>query len=112
MSLDWVKEFPGKVTVSDPAGIILEMNDQAAEGYAAQGGRELIGTNMLDCHPEPARTKVAELLATRQTNVYTIEKHGAKKWVYQAPWYENGEFRGLVEFVLPVPAEIPHFVRK
>lgn len=44
-------------------------------------------------------------------NSYTIEKGGAKKLIYQAPWYENGRYRGLVEVSLPLPDTLPHFVR-
>jgi len=108
----WINEFPGAITVCDVDGIILEMNDQAAKGYAADGGRALIGKNMLDCHPEPARTKTKRLLDSKQKNVYTIEKNGVKKLIYQSPWYENGECRGLVELSLEIPFELPHFVRK
>jgi len=66
---------------------------------------------MLDCHPEPSRTKVKELLETKQPNVYTIEKGGVHKLIYQTPWYENGEYRGFIELSLVIPSEIPHFVR-
>jgi len=107
----WVEEFPGAITVCDAEGIILEMNDRSAESFASDGGRALIGTNALDCHPEPARSKMKRLLQTQQANVYTIEKKGVKKLIYQAPWYENGEYRGLVEFSLEIPAQMPHFVR-
>jgi putative heme iron utilization protein len=54
---DWVKEFPAAVTVCDPEGIILAMNDKAAKGHEKDGGYNLLGSNMLDCHPEPARVK-------------------------------------------------------
>lgn len=108
----WVKEFPGAVTVCDLNGIILEMNDKAAQGYARDGGRALIGKNILDCHPEPARTKTAQLLQARTKNVYTIEKNGVKKLIYQSPWYENGEYRGLVELSLEIPFAMPHFIRQ
>ncbi len=108
----WVQEFAGSVTVCDPAGIILEMNEKAARSFQEQGGGALIGTNMLDCHPEPARTKTRELLESRRTNVYTIEKRGQKKLVYQAPWHQGGQYRGFVELVLEIPAEMPHFVRE
>ncbi len=108
---DWIQEFPGAITVCDLEGVILDMNERAAQSFQAQGGKQLIGSNLLDCHPEPARTKVQKLLETRQKNVYTIEKNGVKKLVYQTPWYENGECRGLVELVLEIPAELPHFVR-
>ena len=108
----WINEFPGAITVCDVDGIILEMNDQAAKGYAADGGRALIGKNMLDCHPEPARTKTKRLLESKQKNIYTIEKKGVKKLIYQAPWYRDGNFCGLVELSLEIPSEMPHFVRK
>ncbi len=41
-----------------------------------------------------------------------IGKNGVKKLIYQTPWIENGEFRGLVELSLEIPFEMPHFVRK
>jgi transcriptional regulator with PAS, ATPase and Fis domain len=109
--LDWTKEFPGSVTVCDPEGIILEMNDKAAESYESDGGRKLIGSNMLDCHPDPARKKVEEMLATQEANIYSIEKNGFKKLIYQSPWYKDGQFAGFVELALEVPFEMPHFVR-
>ncbi len=108
----WVQEFAGAVTVCGPDGVILAMNEKAAQTFADQGGAALIGTNMLDCHPEPARTKTRELLDTRRTNVYTIEKRGRKKLVYQAPWYQEGRYGGFVELVLEIPAAMPHFVRE
>jgi transcriptional regulator with PAS, ATPase and Fis domain len=108
----WVQEFAGAITLCDPDGIILEMNDTAVRTFQEQGGAALIGTNMLDCHTEPARTKTRELLDSRRTNVYTIEKRGQKKLIYQAPWYENGQYGGFIELSLELPAEMPHFIRE
>jgi len=108
----WIDEFPVQITVSDLDGIILDMNDAAAEGYAADGGRKLIGSNMLGCHPEPARTKTVQLLESKQKNVYTIEKNGVKKLVYQSPFYQDGKCVGFVEMVMEIPWEMPHFIRK
>jgi hypothetical protein len=34
-----------------------------------------------------------------------------RKLIYQAPWHENGEYRGLVEIALALPDALPHFVR-
>jgi hypothetical protein len=110
--INWFNEFPGAITICDPEGVILDMNERSAQGLAADGGRKLIGTNMLDCHPEPARSKVAEMLSTHLKNVYTIEKRGVKKLIYQTPWFENGEYRGFIELSLEIPAEMPHFIRK
>lgn len=109
---EWINEFPAAITVCDAEGIILEMNDKAAKTFAADGGRKLIGSNMLDCHPEPARTKTERLLSSRERNVYTIEKNGVKKMIYQSPWYKNGEYAGFVELSLEIPfGDLPHFVR-
>ena len=108
---EWIKEFPAAVTVCDKEGILLEMNDRAAKTFESDGGRKLIGSNMLDCHPEPSRTKTELLLAAREKNVYTIEKNGVKKLIYQSPWYKNGQYAGFVELSLEIPFELPHFIR-
>jgi transcriptional regulator with PAS, ATPase and Fis domain len=109
---EWIQEFPAAITVCDAEGILLEMNDKAAKTFEADGGRKLIGSNMLDCHPEPSRTKTERLLAARDKNVYSIEKYGIKKLIYQSPWYKNGEFAGFVELSLEIPfGDLPHFVR-
>jgi transcriptional regulator with PAS, ATPase and Fis domain len=108
---EWAREFDGAVTVCDVDGVILYMNAKAERTFTREGGTLLVGKNVLDCHPEPARSKLLALLQTGKSNVYTIEKNGVKKLIYQSPWYENGEYRGLVELSLELPAEIPHFVR-
>ncbi len=112
MSERWAEELATAITVCDADGRIVAMNEESARVFAEDGGRALLGRSVLDCHPEPARRKLEQLLATRETNVYTIEKNGRKKLIYQAPWFEKGEFRGLVELALPIPFEIPHFVRR
>lgn len=107
----WVKSFPGSITVCDPEGIILELNDKALEVFEEDGGVALIGTNLLDCHPEPSRTQLEGMLATQTAYIYTTERNGLKKQIYQAPWYEGGKYAGFVEISLELPAEMPHFVR-
>ena len=107
----WVKEFPGAITVCDADGIILELNDKAARTFEKDGGASLVGRNILDCHPEPARGKTERLLAAREKNVYTIEKNGIKKLIFQSPWYKDGQYSGFVEISLEIPFELPHFVR-
>lgn len=108
----WIRDFPSAITVCDAAGIILELNEKACAVFAREGGASLIGRSLLDCHPEPARTKIARMLEKRERNVYTIEKKGVKKLIYQSPWFEKGEYRGFVEISMEIPAEMPHFVRK
>ena len=108
----WIKEFPAAITVCDREGIILEMNDGAAKAYEQDGGYNLIGMNMLDCHPDPARKKTERLLTARTKNVYTIEKKNIKKMIYQSPWYKDGEYAGFVEISLEIPFDPPHFIRE
>ena len=107
----WMKEFPGAITVCDADGVILEMNDKAARTFEKDGGANLVGRNMLDCHPEPARGNAERLLAAREKNVYTIEKNGIKKLIFQSPWYKDGKYSGFVEVSLEIPFELPHFIR-
>jgi len=107
----WVKEFPGAITVCDTDGKIIEMNRRAVETFAKEGGEKLIGTNVLNCHPEPARSKLKTIIEKHRTNVYTIEKTGRKKLIFQAPWFKDGIYAGVVELLLEIPPEVPHFVR-
>ncbi len=107
----WVNEFQGAITVCDRDGTILEMNDKAAKTFERYGGADLIGKSLMDCHPPAAQEKIRELLASGKTNVYTIEKNGVKKLIYQAPWCIGGKHMGLVELSLEIPEEMPHFKR-
>jgi PAS domain-containing protein len=111
MKHQWVDGFPAAITVCDTRGIIQEMNPRSCESFAADGGEKLVGTNLLDCHPPRAREILEGLLKRGEANVYTIEKEGKKKLIYQSPWYVNGVYQGLVEISLPLPDVLPHFVR-
>jgi len=108
----WVKEFPGAITVCDSAGIILEMNKKSADSFRDQGGKKLIGSNLMNCHPEPARRKLRRLMKRRETNVYTITKGRTRKIILQVPWYHRKKYRGFVEVSLQIHGKIPNFIRK
>jgi len=111
---DWIKEAPIAVTVCDAEGIITEMNLKAGRTFEKSGGLGLIGADLLACHPEPSRTKLKNMLsaAPPAPNVYTIEKNGVKKLIYQFARLENGRPSGLVELSLELPPDMAHFVRK
>jgi transcriptional regulator with PAS, ATPase and Fis domain len=109
--MNWTSETPFAITVCDKEGNILEMNDKSKKTFE-KWGTNLIGESLLNCHPEPAKSKLIEMLNSPRTNAYTIEKNGIKKLIYQSPWYENQEFMGFVELSLEIPMEMPHFVRK
>jgi len=107
----WVQEFPISITITDQAGKIVEMNAKAAQTFEKDGGLKLIGQNVMSCHPEKAQVKLRDIRDNQKTNVYTIEKAGVKKLVYQAPWYQDGEYAGVAELAIDIPFEMPHFVR-
>ena len=111
---DWVKEAPVAVTVCDREGKITEMNLKAGRIFEKRGGQALVGSNLLACHPEPAKTKLKGMLAGPEAalNAYTIERNGVKKLIYQFSRIENGRSAGLVELSLELPPEMPNFVRK
>jgi len=110
--LDWLKEINAAVTICDNNGIIVYMNEKSEQVFEKDGGKNLIGGNLFGCHPEPALTKLKEMLADGRTNVYTIEKNGKKKIIYQTPWINKNIIEGMVEISFNIPNEMPHFVRK
>lgn len=110
--MNYLEELNVAITVCDTEGNILDMNAKSAKTFEKSGSKDLIGGNLLNCHPEPARSKLIDMLHNPRTNAYTIEKNGVKKLIYQTPWYDNGVFGGLVELSMEIPFEMPHYVRK
>lgn len=108
---NWEEEFSGAVTICDSNNIIIFMNKKSIETFFKYGGENLIGRNLLEFHSEESRKKIKEIIENKKDNVYTIEKEGKKKLIYQSPVFENGVYDGLVELSLEIPFEMPHFVR-
>lgn len=107
----WARQIGCAITVCDADGFVLDMNDKAAESFAADGGRDLVSKSLFDCHGPESQAKIRDLMSRQSANVYTIEKNGRKKLIYQAPWYEGDRFMGLVELSVEIPFEMPHFKR-
>lgn len=109
--MDKFNKVPFAVTICDTEGNILEMNERSRQTYEKYG--DIIGKSLFECHPPRAAEILHGLLENHNVNAYTIEKEGIHKLIYQAPWYkENGDFGGYIEISLPIPAEMPHYVRK
>ena len=109
--LEWFEDLPCSVTVCDKNYIILYMNGEATGANSGEGGKALIGKNLMDCHPPKAREKLKRVIASGRPNVYTTEKKGKKKMVYQCHWRRRGRVCGLVEFSFELPGNVPNFVR-
>jgi transcriptional regulator with PAS, ATPase and Fis domain len=110
-NINWTKEFKIGITVTGADGKILYMNDKSQEIFKNDGGEKLIGENVLNCHPAAARARLEEMMKNETANVYTIEKNGKKKLIYQSPWYEDKVYKGFVELSIEIPFDMPHFVR-
>jgi len=110
--MEWIEKLNGNVIVCDANGTIIYMNEKAFTNYEKEGGKNLIGRNLMDCHKESSKEKILEIMKTHKNNVYTIAKKGKKKIIYQSPWFKDDEFRGIIEFSLEIPFEMPHFIRE
>ncbi len=110
MFRDWVDKFGAAITVMDTEGNILDMNEAATK--ALSGGRSMVGENLMKCHQQRSIDIMHDMMENNHSNVYTIEKNGRKKMIYQAPWYkDDGSIGGLVEISMVIPFEMPHYVR-
>jgi hypothetical protein len=108
----WVKELPAEVMVCDTGGTILEMNARAEALFAEDGRSDLLGANILGCHPEPALGKLEGMLEKPTANSYFHTENGEKRFFFQSPWYKDSQYAGLVEISFEVPEKIPHFIRE
>ncbi len=111
MKKEWFHSLDSAITICDKKGIIVYMNRKSVEVFAREGGKKLIGSNLLDCHPEASRNTLQEMLKTEKENIYSIEKNGVKKLIIQKPVYQHGNFDGFMELSIIIPDEIPHFIR-
>ena len=112
MKQDYFEGADVAVTICDKEGIILDMNAKSRRTFLKPGAEELVGKNVLDCHPEPARSLLADMLENPRTNVYTVEKEGVKKLIFQCPWYDGAEYAGFMELSMVLPEGMPNRVRK
>ena len=97
LTFDWAYELENPITICVENAIIIYMNKASVKQFEKYGGEKLLGSNLLDCHPEPSKSKLKEMLKNPHSNSYLIEKEGYKKIIHQSPIYENGVFKGLVE---------------
>ncbi len=111
MTAKYLSELPVAITVSDNEGKIIYMNKKSAKVFEKYGGDKLIGKNLFDYHNSESQKKINEMLTNNTTNVYTIEKNGIKKMIFQSPWKKNEEIKGMIEFSFEIPFEMKHFKR-
>ena len=94
MNFNWADDTNCAVTVCDTEGVIIYQNKQS------------ISVN------ERSKGIIARILEKGDTNAYTIKKKGIRKMIYQTAWRrEDGTVGGIIELSMPIPAEMPHYVR-
>lgn len=106
----WADEVDYAVTIADRNCDIIYMNRRSRETFC-KNGEDLIGRNLMDCHPPHAQAIIRRLLTDGGSNVYTIFKQGVKKLIFQSVWKIDGEIAGLVETSLVIPPDVKHFDR-
>lgn len=106
---DWAFAMNCAVTVCDKEGLVLYMNEKALETFAKHG--DMRGRNLFPCHNERSQSIMRHMLATGESNAYTITKNGVRKMIYQTPWRVDGMIAGLVEISMIIPADMPHYDR-
>ena len=112
VDFEWFESIPCAVTVCDRKYKILYMNEMSAEVNEENGGKALIGKNLMDCHPPEAQEKLREVMASRKPYAFTVERKGVKKLAFQSHWRRNGRVAGIVEMYFELPRNIPNLRRK
>lgn len=106
MNFDYYKSINISITICDTEGIVVYQNKKSLATFG-----DKVGQSMMPCHQQRSQDIIHHLLDDAATNVYTIDKKGVKKMIYQTPWFEDGVVKGLIEFSIVLPEEMPHYVR-
>ena len=109
--MNWSEYLPLPLTICDAEGTIIYMNPASIESFKKDGGENLIGSNLLDCHPEPSKTQLRKMLTNKTGHTYSVEKNGKKKLIHEVPWYNNGEFAGLMELSIKLPEDLKEIMK-
>lgn len=81
---------------------IIYMNPAAIMQYAKQGGKELLGTNLLLCHNEKSRERIERVVrwfseSPEHNLIYTFHNKKQNKDVYMVALRDEGQLIGYYE---------------
>ena len=108
--LHWADEVDYAVTIADRHCTIIYMNRRSRETFC-KNGEELVGRNLMDCHPPHAQAVIRRLLTEGGSKAYSITKNGLRKLIFQSAWRLDGQIAGLVETSMVLPPDMPHYDR-
>ena len=106
----WADEVDYAVTICDKNCKIIYMNQRSRQTFC-KNGEDLIGKDLMECHPPHAQATIRRLLNEGGSNCYTITKQGVNKLIFQSAWKIDGEIAGLVETSMVIPPNAKHFNR-
>lgn len=109
--MDWENYFNSSVIVCDKELNIIYLNEKAKMMFDENERDNALGRNLIECHNEDSNKKILDIKENLKPNIYTIEKAGIKKLIYQSPLIKNNEFNGIIELSLEIPDVIPHLKR-
>ena len=108
----WVETIGISTMAMDSRGDVIDMNREAVRVFEEDGGLDLMGKNLADCHAAESNRIIDRLMQNGETNIYTVGKKGKKKLIYQGPWFlADGSVGGLVELSITLPEHLPHIDR-
>ena len=104
MVFDYLENVDLAATVCDRDGMVLYQNKRAIKRDG-----NVAGKNLYDCHNSHSGMMIRNMIETGKTNTYEIIRHGRRKLLHQAPWFETegGPVSGLIEFAIDLPDEYP-----
>ncbi|MBN1634262.1 MAG: diguanylate cyclase [Ignavibacteria bacterium] len=109
--MDWHEYFSESIIVCDKDLTIIYLNKTALKSLSEEQRKNITGSNLLDYHNEDSNKKILGVKENLKPNVYTIEKAGKKKLIYQSLLLENNKFKGIVELSMVIPEVLLHFKR-
>ncbi|MBQ6268875.1 MAG: PAS domain-containing protein [Bacteroidetes bacterium] len=107
MDNSFFNEIDAAITICDLNFKIVYMNNKSKNTFQ----NKKIGDDILACHNPHSIEIMNNIISTKKANVYSIDKNGIKKIIYQTPWLENNEVKGLIEFSFVVPVDMPNYKR-
>lgn len=102
---DYHKEVDFTISICDKEGKIVYLNDRGVETFKDDGGLELLGSNILDCHPEPSKSQLKEMFISHETNFIFKGQGSSRRLIYQTPIFKEKEYNGYMEMIIPIPEQ-------
>lgn len=100
--MEFLKEADIIVSVCDKDGIITYLNDKARYYFQEPDMPELLGSDIMDCHPEPSKSRFKEMMTTHETQSIIKGEGDKKRVIHQTPFYNKGVFEGYIEIIIPL----------